>query len=359
MNYQSTFTQAYDRTGWKEIISDLFPTSEFYRFEEELELSQTQQATAERIVQFGMVELADNEQLALFEVELQPNKRIAKSRVGLRNLISNQLIPGLTGGALVCYFIPGEASWRFSFIHKTETLEGMQETHRKRYTYLLGENETCKTAVERFEKLSAVVSNSSNHSESFGNESENHSESSTNYSEGFPFDPPSGQKEKLTTQHLLDAFSVEKVSKAFFEGYKKNYTAFVHFLTGKIAQKEKGKYVEKQDQAPSPFLEIAFGEDKESAEKKARDFVKKLLGRIVFLYFLQKKGWLGVPEAESYGKGEPKFMQKLFAQFGKEQFYQKALVPLFFQTLNTNRAEQNDIFPLTQTKIPYLNGQGC
>jgi hypothetical protein len=27
-------------------------------------------------------------------------------------------------------------------------------------------------------------------------------------------------------------------------------------------------------------------------------FTKKLLGQIVFLYFLQKKGWLGVPEMQ-------------------------------------------------------------
>ena len=41
-------------------------------------------------------------------------------------------------------------------------------------------------------------------------------------------------------------------------------------------------------------------------------FTKKLLGQIVFLYFLQKKGWLGVPKNEKWGKGEKKYLQKLY-----------------------------------------------
>ena len=47
------------------------------------------------------------------------------------------------------------------------------------------------------------------------------------------------------------------------------------------------------------FLRSTFNGD----HKEARDFVKKMLGRIVFLYFLEKKGWLGVPEDKKWGDG--------------------------------------------------------
>ena len=43
---------------------------------------------------------------------------------------------------------------------------------------------------------------------------------------------------------------------------------------------------------------IARGKDSNEygrALKPVRDFAKKLLGRLVFLHFLQKKGWLGCP----------------------------------------------------------------
>ena len=51
------------------------------------------------------------------------------------------------------------------------------------------------------------------------------------------------------------------------------------------------------------------------------------------------------------------FLQRLFTEFpDKHHFYEKALVPLFFNTLNVNRSENNDLFSVTNTRIPYLNG---
>ncbi|MBE9260648.1 hypothetical protein IQ228_25915, partial [Dolichospermum sp. LEGE 00246] len=65
-------------------------------------------------------------------------------------------------------------------------------------------------------------------------------------------------------------------------------------------------------------------------EKAIRDFSKKLLGRIVFLYFIQKKGWLGVPENESWGNGDHKFLTNQFQNFThKENFYPEFLSVLF------------------------------
>jgi hypothetical protein len=94
---------------------------------------------------------------------------------------------------------------------------------------------------------------------------------------------------------------------------------------------------------------------KKEAEKLARNFIKKLLGRIVFLYFLQKKGWLGVPKNGSWGDGQHDFVGNLYKNFeSKKDFYAECLVPLFFNTLNKQRT--NDIFAITKTKIPYLNG---
>ena len=62
---------------------------------------------------------------------------------------------------------------------------------------------------------------------------------------------------------VTEAFSVERLNKDFFRGYKEQYFKFLDLI------------------------------GKES--KDNRDYVKKLLGRLVFLQFLQKKGWMGVP----------------------------------------------------------------
>jgi hypothetical protein len=38
-------------------------------------------------------------------------------------------------------------------------------------------------------------------------------------------------------------------------------------------------------------------------------FSKKLMGQIVFLYFIQKKGWLGVAKGADWGHGPSRFSE--------------------------------------------------
>ena len=108
-------------------------------------------------------------------------------------------------------------------------------------------------------------------------------------------------------------------------------------------------------QKPSNFLASVFGGDK----KRAREFCKKLLGQIVFLYFLQKKGWLGASTGD-YKKadGDKNFLQKLYEQAGSDEtFYPLWLSKLFYETLNKKRDNDDFTMPNGSTvKIPYLNG---
>jgi len=82
-----------------------------------------------------------------------------------------------------------------------------------------------------------------------------------------------------------------------------------------------------------------------------------LLGRIVFLYFVQKKGWLGASNTK-YTDGQSDFIKQLFKQSGAEDtFYCSWLKTLFFDTLNKERA--NDDFEMPdgrRVKVPFLNG---
>jgi hypothetical protein len=101
------------------------------------------------------------------------------------------------------------------------------------------------------------------------------------------------------------------------------------------------------------------GISKDDLEKDIRNFVKRLLGRLVFLYFLQKKHWLGATN-KNYDDGDTNFLFNLFNynQDSKDNFYQKWLSKLFFNALNTpNRP--NDSFELPNGNnvwIPFLNG---
>lgn len=154
---------------------------------------------------------------------------------------------------------------------------------------------------------------------------------------------------------IKKAFSVEALSDDFFEEYRKQYAEFVKFLTGKEYVKKGNKWVEQETGEPDAQYFISFKKD----DKLVRDYIKKMMGRIVFLYFLQSKGWLA---------GNLHYMHDLFYDASEEvkgDFLDKVLEPMFFGLLNT-RPEDRSSAPLVNgvgvkyipnaDEIPYLNG---
>ena len=113
------------------------------------------------------------------------------------------------------------------------------------------------------------------------------------------------------------------------------------------------KWEEKVLGEPDAALMQAFGHN----EKKIRDYVKKMMGRITFLHFLQRKGWMC---------GDLNYMQNMFKKSAYQNDYlDSVLEPLFFGILNTKPAEREALFTkynwdkslLKEWKdIPYLNG---
>ena len=74
---------------------------------------------------------------------------------------------------------------------------------------------------------------------------------------------------------------------------------------------------------PDVALMSAFGYD----DKKVRDYIKKMMGRLTFLHFLQRKGWLC---------GDLNYLQNLFVRSQyQDDYLDSVLEPLFFGILNT------------------------
>ena len=93
---------------------------------------------------------------------------------------------------------------------------------------------------------------------------------------------------------------------------------------------------------------------------KLHAFVQRLMGRLMFLYFLQRKGWLG---------GDANFLTTQYKLMLRRHagelsdtstyYYREVLEPLFFDTLNNRkRPEMWTDFDVAggKAKIPYLNG---
>ena len=218
----------FDFEVWKPILESMFLKIDY--------LSKPIQIDADLVKnggQVGVIRLDDGRSLGLFIFEVADNIQIARNRKGLRDIAIKYVDQDIIHGALVFYYSENQADYRLTFVSKQTSLndDGSFETKAtapKRYTFLLGANEPCTTAANRLLELI--------------------------------------NKKKYGSVFLDDvkeAFSVERLNKDFFKGYKEQYFKFLDLI------------------------------GKES--KDNRDYVKKLLGRLVFLQFLQKKGWMGVP----------------------------------------------------------------
>lgn len=306
---QKLLSQPYSQENWKQIVQFVFPNVSILSSPKEFPINNEK---IKKFRQIGSVRLNDGKNLALFELLLADTVNLHRNRVELNNEISKYIDQEQIHGVL-SVFEQGADDYRFTFSARSTEFDEeesdfvQKKTDTKRYTYVLGKNESCKTPADRFYKLSE-------------------------------------NKSEVDINAIQNAFSVEQLSKEFFDKYKKQFEKF-------------WKYIDSKEEYNNVFIN-GQGE----REVKIRNFTKKLLGRIVFLHFLQKKGWMGCPENESWGSGDKKFMQTLFKDFtNKDQFHSQCLVELFYNTLNTKR--DNFLFKceglegaLNNSKIPYLNG---
>ena len=122
------------------------------------------------------------------------------------------------------------------------------------------------------------------------------------------------------------AFSVERVTKEFFERYKE-----VFFKLRDELHKQR---------IPS---------------KESHEFTLQFLNRIMFIYFISKKNWLEKPKFIDWLWSSYKGLEK----FNSNEFYEKWLKQVFLKAFN-NRA--NEIKGLPDevvnviSNVPYLNG---
>jgi adenine-specific DNA-methyltransferase len=305
------FKQRYNQANWKQFLGQAFAKARLLPTPETL--TGIDSNVASQVQKLGYVTLNENgidRQIAVFDVSLAEGIILERNRVGLRNLLRKYWKD--IDAAFIAYHKPESGKWRFTYVSELTGYDADGEfikvkTEPKRYTYVLGEGESTRTAAERFTAIATKGS-------------------------------------RATLDDVKEAFSVEKLSKTFFDEYKKQYDIFCDFMVSK----------------PNIRQTIFNGD-----EKGIRDFNKKLLGRMVFLYFVQKKGWLGVPLKEDWGKGDFNFLTNQFENFrNKDLFYKDFLSVLFFETLNTHR--KDDIFNfdnnnfILQTsslvKIPFLSG---
>ena len=311
----------------------------------------------------------NNEKIVIHSVCLKKGSYIDSIRSTQRSYAKQLIESSGSDAAFLAFYSLESNRWRLSFVRldyeikfkngKLNTTENM--TPAKRYSYLVGEGEPCHTAINQLRSF--IIDDES------------------------IFNP--------NIEDIEGAFSVEKVTKEFYEQYYEKFIQLCEVL-----------------EANEDFIIEAEHHNFTTAQ-----FVKKLMGQIVFLYFLQKKGWLGVSAWPKYlnekeyknaffakgaktrelipniykqveddkykiqasalneisdedeallascvkgnpwGTGPKSFMRDLFTTSQKKNanFFDDYLEPLFYNALNVNRGEQG-YDPVLHCRIPFLSG---
>jgi len=322
------------------VLSPMFGTFTGKKLTDRVDDMGNGNANIDHIYEYGSYRVGGTE-VSVWEVVLSDNCRISQARKNIQSVV-RQLI-GTYSGAFVIFHYDANSTnadagtWRFSWVKKEATQAGA--TSAKRYTYLCGPSYSCRTIAERFN----VLQNTSN----------------------------------KTLDSITAAFDVEALSDEFFYNFRALYSK----IQGE-GEKDKSKYKRYKKLSDIPENELGFCDfierHKDDSEyfdpqfnrwdgKVLRDYIKKLMGRLVFLQFLQKKGWMC---------GNSNYIKSLFEKFVQDNnekvtdtnpgtFLDKVLEPLFFGVLNTKVADRQALFTKEKwdanllkewENIPYLNG---
>ncbi|MEW5949544.1 MAG: Eco57I restriction-modification methylase domain-containing protein, partial [Thermodesulfobacteriota bacterium] len=314
---KETFEQPFDKTRFTAFIKNLLnridEASFTYQGQFIPDAYKPYISVLERIGKYS-----DGEhKIDILAIRLKKETSLERARTMQRNFVAWYL-NGSRGGllkdaALVAFIAPDDVDWRFSLVkmdYKFEqTPSGKMKvkeefTPARRWSFLVGVNERSHTAQSRLVNILAD-------------------------DEAAP-----------TLAELEEAFDIETVTKEFFLKYRDLF----------IRTKEALDKVVKND--------AGIKADFEAKGVNTVDFAKKLLGQIIFLYFLQKKGWFGVGRDAAWGTGAKQFLRELFeVKHGSfNNFFNDILEPLFYEALRIDRSHDDDYYSRFNCKIPFLNG---
>jgi len=313
-----TFNSNFDIVKYTKFIKELFNEIKINQRDCTKYIANEYKEYISSFIQIADYKDSDSKEMEVLVVKLNRTSSKEKARVMQRNFVANWLGKTDKDAALVVFYDDTD-DWRFSFVKMEYSLTKDESgkvkpvkelTPAKRYSFLVGINEPNHTCREQF--LELVMEEEAN----------------------------------PLSQEIEQAFSIDKVTKEFFEKYKELYLDL---------KEELEKLVKRDEHVKKEF---------EEKDISIIDFARKLLGQIVFIYFLQKKGWLGVDVNGKWGDGPKDFMRRLFGDKEKgtkplvpyRNFFNEILEPLFYDALATDRVADDHYYRLFKCKIPFLNG---
>jgi len=311
-----TFENPFDKGNFDDFINNLLKN---FDRSKALEPRGGIQVITQRYLDFigsweriGRYKDKNGKTIDILVVKLRKEVSLYRARTAQRNFVAEYL-QGKLGtttekdAALVAFISPDDEDWRFSLVKLNyrfeETPSGKvrvkeEFTPARRWSFLVGKNEKSHTAQSRF---LPILEN---------------------------------DEWKPALEDLEKAFDVEIVTKEFFDSYR--------YALREVVIKSLSKY------------DVPF--------EKKHSFAQLLLSRIMFLYFLQRKGWF---KWKDYVQ-DKNYIKNLWLKYKywrgktKDVFYSQWLSSLFFGALNKKthlfHPHLPDEIKESFSIMPFLNG---
>lgn len=277
------FESEFNPESWKRVLVEVFGLK-LYNIKPQ-KIGTTPNDWEAEGFELGNFVTIEGRLVGVYEVKINEKVRLQYNKVGLRNLLK-PIYNEDVDAALVVF--NQKKQWRFSYVseirikNKETGKREKKATDSKRYTYLFGKGQQCRTPSERFGRIQQQYN-------LFG--------------EGIGLDD------------IEKAFSVDSLTKDF--------------------------YRELSDWYFRALKEVVFPDDSEKDERtrNATNTIR-LITRLIFVWFFKQKGI--VPE-ELFDK---KYIDTLINYQDKtgSTYYKAILQNLFFATLNTDMGDSNRKF---------------
>lgn len=240
------------------------------------------------------IPLADDRTVAVLEVRVSGQVDLQRNRAGLRQLVA-RFIGQPQADAVLAFFVGDAPDYRFSFAARTNSFSAD------------GQLEQNDTAPRRYTYL---------------------------FGPGHPCRTALERLELLRAvgtrsrlADLVEAFKVEPLFKEFYRDYGRVFDAVETHIRPTLPEKE-----------------------------PLRLFTQRLFNRLMFLAFVERKGWLRFGQHTNYLAALwTDYTSKRRTSPASGNFYADRLVPLFFEGLNQPDRPADAVDPRFGA-VPYLNG---
>jgi len=299
----------FSKEGFTSLMQEVLPG--WHPAETPVHLNETERNFIVQATSLGIATGGDlGLDLDVLVVELANADNVHSSRSAQRALLTRLLRQQQREAALAAFYCPDSGVWRLSFVHLTwqHGTDGKVRTEvlapLRRYSFIVGTGEPVHTATSQLLHLLEL-------------------------------------QRAPTLEDIEQTFSIDRVTKEFYWGIAELFTK----LTGGTRTVHG-----KSEQFPM-VLHMPSVAD----AKVAKEFGVRLIGRLLFAWFLKKK------VGPIKGALVPDSLLSLSAvskatEF-KRSYYHDTIEPLFFETLNTPPGERRREYRVAPwSSVPFLNG---